>query len=164
MNQIALIPSQTTRIPALSAWVNGFPSITHKLTTGTGDAPLEDGARITDHAVALPDRLELTGWVSRLRSSRGGDARGAWSALRKLHRATEPIEVITPWATYREMLVIDVTAEQVGSEGMRFTLKLDAILRVGTFNPAVVVGVAAMGAAMERMGEVVRGRVYAPSQ
>ncbi len=157
MPNIAIIPHETVRIGALSAVIDGFPSVTHKLSTGLGDAPLEDGAVLTDHAVALPERLELTGFVSDL-TIRASAASNAWDELRRLHRETEPLEVITPWGVYPEMLIHEVVANQAG-RGMRFSMKLEAVLRVGAAVGAI--GSSASGAAANRGTEVVRGRVYA---
>ena len=64
MPNVALIPNAATKIDALTVFVDGFPDAVHKLSTGTGSEPLEDGREATDHAVARQDQLVLTGWVS----------------------------------------------------------------------------------------------------
>ena len=128
MPNVALIPRSATRIPLLTAVVDGFPSTTHTLETGIGGEPLEDGRQVTDHAIAREEQLELTGFVS---DFRGGQAPAdAWEEIRRLHRELVPMEVFTEWGTYGEMLLRRCKAVQAG-RGMRFTLNLHQVIRVG---------------------------------
>lgn len=171
MPNVALIPARASRIPALEAVVDGFPEVRHSLKISTGGAPLETGARITDHAVAMPPAIELQGFVSNLKQyaaptadagfslsppNRGADA---WNAVKRLHNAVEPVEVITPWDTYPEMLILDFNATDTGG-GMRFTMRLESILRVGI--RALPIAATATGPAAERQSTVNRGKLHAP--
>jgi len=171
MPNIALVPNRATRIAALEAVVDGFPDISHSLKISTGGAPLETGARITDHAVAMPPTLELNGVVSNMRVitatadagfslHRPDPGADAWNALKRLVDDVEPVEVITPWAVYPEMLIRDATAKDT-SGGMAFSLRLESILRVGA--RALPISTAATGPAAERQSEVQRGKLHAPA-
>ena len=128
MPNVALIPRAETRIAPLVAVVDGFPDLTHKLETTTGGEPLEDGRAVTDHAVARQSRLVLTGMVGDLN---GGDRpREAWETIRRLHKEVAVFTVITEWGTYQEMIIRRAEAPQ-RARGMRFTLELEQIIRVG---------------------------------
>lgn len=170
MPNIALIPSRATRIPLLEAVVDGFPEVQHSLRVSTGGAPLETGARVTDHAVAMPPTLELQGLVSNMRAvaetadtafslQRPDPGADAWNALKRLVDEVEPVEVITPWAVYAEMLIRDASAKDT-SGGMSFSMRLESILRVGA--RALPIAASATGPAAERQSEVQRGKLHAP--
>ena len=154
----ALIVSAATTISVLARFVDGYPEATHKLETTTGGEPLEDGRRVTDHAVARQDRLTLTGWVS---DFNGGDRpRAAWEEIRRLHKSVQTVRVVTEWGTYREMLIRRAEAPQ-NTRGMQFTLELEELIRVGVVDselPASQVS----GPASGRSGEINRGRVPLP--
>lgn len=141
-----------TRIVGLTHVIHGYPSTEHKLGAQTGTAPLEDGARVTDHATPNTKELTLTGWVSDLvvGPSAAGDA---WTEIERLNDASEPVRVITALGTYPEMIIKECTAQQVG-RGMRFQMKLEQIIRVGVQRANIV---AASGPAAQRTSEVNRG-------
>ena len=144
-----------TRIPLLMEVIDGYPDETHTLETRTGGEPLEDGARVTDHAVADVERLKLTAFVSDF----GGPdrPREAWETLRRLHREVAPLEVYTDWGYYPEMILKRITGEQVG-RGMQVHLELEHIIRVGVA-ASQLTPEQLSGAAEGRSGEIERGRV-----
>ena len=162
MPNYALIPGAETRIEPLSLYIDGYPEGVHKLETTTGGEPVEredegrrSRRRATDHAVARAERLVLTGWVS---DFNGGDRPArAWAEIRRLHKKAEPLVVLTEWGVYPEMLIRRAEAPQT-ARGMRFTLELEQVIRVGvtdnSLSPANLSGPAA-----GRSGNVDRGRV-----
>ncbi len=158
MPNVALYPSRTTRIPILQGVVNGFPSTTHKFRATKSTVPLEDGTVISEHAISQPESLRLYGLVSDLTSKGLKGPAEALAQLRKLHQELEPLQVLTPWGAYEEMLITEITVEQ--QTGMTFTLVLEQVIRVN-FAPAAV-GDTASGPAAERQGEVNQGTVTAP--
>lgn len=158
MPNVAIVPSAATRIPIIEGVVDGFPEAIHRLETSTGGEPLEDGRQVTDHAVARQAHLTLTGWVSNFR---GGDRPGrAWGTIQRLHRSVTPVRVITEWGVYDEMLIFRAEAPQT-SRGLRFTLELREVLRVGVTDTELPEGELS-GPATGRSGEVQRGRVGLP--
>lgn len=159
MPNAALIPRRATKIEPLVAVVDGYPETRHTLRVETGEAPLEDGTVVQDHAVARSERLTLTGWVSDLSSADGTRrARDAWTAIRRLHREVETLEVITAFGSYPEMLITEASSEEVGG-GMQFTLKLSEVIRVGRERHAVSGD--ATGPAVGRQSTSERGLVSA---
>ena len=156
MPNVALIPRAETRIEPLTAVVDGYPDALHRLETATGGEPLEDGRQITDHAVALEDRVTLTGWVSDF----GGADRpaNAWDAIRRLHRELEPVDLTTELGIYKEMLIKRVETHHT-ARGIRFTLTMQQILRVGVTESTLPPDAVADGPAEGRAGEIERGRV-----
>ena len=152
---VALIPGSATSIPMLGAYVDGYPQATHKLETTTGGAPVEDGRKVTDHAVARAAKLTLTGYMSGLTG--GNRPHDAWDEIRRLHKAAKTVAVITEWGLYPEMLIASAEAPQT-ARGMRFTLELEEILRVGV-EASELPPDAVAGPATGRSGEVHRGRV-----
>ena len=173
MPNIALVPSQNVRIPALEGWVDGYTEVKHKLSVETSGEPLEDGVIVQDHAVARSERLTLHGWVSDLNgviqittltgeeTSIGAEetVAEAWEALRRIHREIEPILVLAPWGDYPEMLITSVEAEQHGS-GMQFTLNLGQVIRVGLDSQDLRRDTTS-GPARERATNLDRGKVNA---
>ena len=155
MPNVALIPNAATTIAALTAVVDGFPDGTHRLETTTGGEPLEDGRQVTDHAVARQARLTLTGWVSDFNG--GNRPHDAWETIRRLHKSVTTVDVITEWGVYREMLIRRAEAPQV-NRGMRFTLELEEVLRVGVVDNELPPEQLS-GPAEGRSGTVQRGRV-----
>ena len=164
MPNAALIPDRNVSVPILADVVHGYPEASFRLSTSASKSPLEDGVSATDHAVALPDEIELEGWVSDLARSGSGPARDdaakAWETLQRIQKESEPIEVITPWGTYDEALIVRCKARQTGG-GMQFTLKLQEIIRVGVSDSAI--SDSATGPARFRPSRTVRGNVPSPS-
>ena len=162
MPNFALIPGAETVISVFADVVDGYPEAVHKLETTTGGEPVErkrQGRReritATDHAVARQARLTLTGWVS---DFNGGDRPlEAWEAIRRRHKEVKPFAVLTEWGVYPEMLIRRAEAPQ-NSRGMRFTLELEEVIRVGVTDTDLPPGNVS-GPAQGRSGEVDRGRV-----
>ena len=103
MPNVPLIIRAQSLVSGLAFYVDGFQSHQHKLTTRTGGEPLEDGREVTDHAIAAPTQVVLAGTVSNLGG--GGRPTAAFQAIERIHKASEPVRVITEWATYPEMLI-----------------------------------------------------------
>ena len=155
MPNVALIPGADSRVPLLTGLVDGYPTTEHRLETTTGGEPLEDGARITDHAVARQALLTLEGWVSDWESP--DRPRAAWERIRELHKAVTPLEVITEWGRYTEMLIRRAETTQTG-RGMRFRIELEEIVRVGVTESELPPDTVS-GPAAQRTGNVERGRI-----
>ena len=139
----SLIPSRNTRIlivpqtagsEPIPLEVDGFPETTHKLTVETGEHPVEDGVLVQDHAVARAERIQLKGWVSDQHSVGQEDvsrARAATDQLRRLHRETAIVQVITAMGTYPEMIITDCEIMESGA-GIKFDMNLGQVIRVGS--------------------------------
>ena len=143
-------------VAPLALLVDGYPDRRHKLTSRTGSEPLEDGREATDHNVANPAVLQLTGSVSDL----GGDQRptAAWRAIVKIWKASEPVRVITEWETYPEMIIGRCEGIPIG-RGLRFEMEMREIIRVHTGFAFEVPSTAQAGVANNRSAESTRGRV-----
>ena len=137
-NNVALLPLTRTRVPALLALVDGYPDRTHELETALGGSPLETGAWITDHAIARPEKLTLSGYTSNLSDSLGAKPTLAWAAIRKLQQDVTPVTVITAWQVYPELLISKVSATPSGL-GQSFTMELEEVLRVSVANESPII-------------------------
>ena len=158
MPNIAIIRTAEPDIPPLSGLVDGWPEEQHAVKVTVGGAPIEDGTRISDHAVVASEEVTLTGWVS---DWNGGDRPGAaWDAVRRMAGALEPIRVVTEWGVYPSMLVLEADAPK-RYRGMRFRLKLGWLNIVGVTDSELPEGEVS-GPAADRTGEVSRGRVAIP--
>ena len=137
-------------------FVDGFPNHQHRLSTRIGDEPLEEGREVTDHVIAAPQGVTLTGVVSDM----GGSQRpaAAWQEIVRIWQAAEPVRVVTEWETLNEMVIARCDASPSG-RGMDFTMELRHIIRVSTSAGPVVPPAAMRGLASNRSGEVSRGRV-----
>ena len=155
MPNIAIIPDSATMMAPFTAVVDGFPDGTHKAEALVGGEPLEDGREATDHVVARQKQFTCTGWVS---DFNGGNRQAeALATAFRLQDTQEPFSVMTEWYFYEEMILHRFEAPQ-SSRGMRFTMELREILRVGIVDtelPAEQLS----GPAEGRSGEVARGRV-----
>ena len=129
---------------------------------------------MTDHAVRLPDKLVMKGWVSDLMpadtqsferplASRG---RIAWQHIQRLMNARELVTVATALNTYPHMLITKATApvDRTTGRALRFTLELNEILfEALTVEPGVLTLVAADGGpAEDRTDGIDRGLLEAP--
>ena len=130
MPEVIISPSHKTTIPALSAFVDGYPDIEHKLTATVSSVPLEDGANATDHISPDPEQLDLRGWVSDLSSFGSDRAIHAFQLLKRIHENGDLIRVLTPWHTYEDMAVRRLDARQKAG-AMEFALRLVRVRRVG---------------------------------
>ncbi len=130
MPNAALIAGKQTVIQGLEGGYDAFSDTSHRLQTRTGTAPLESGAQITDHAVAQPIELTLSGVVSDLTVNGQGRAREAWGTILKNWKEVETFSVVTPWVVYPQMIIQELTAPESGF-GFNFTLKLVEIQLVG---------------------------------
>ena len=159
MPNAALIAGKQTVIEGLESAYDAFSDTSHRLKTRTGTAPLESGSVITDHAVAAPIEVTLTGVVSDLHLN--GDARPqeAWSALLKAWKEVNTFRVITPWIVYPEMLVMDVNARESGF-GIDFEIKLQEIQLVG--REEAVPSFEALAPAADRQPEETLGTIAEP--
>ena len=141
----------STRVPVLEAVVDGYPDAEHGLSTRTGRIPLEDGRSATDHSVAEPKEIMLTGRVTNFGES---SPQAAWDELISLQESGEAFEVITSLRTYPQVLIKRARGRQIGL-GLRFTLELEEVLYVGVPPPVPI----PEGPADGRGDGVDRGRV-----
>ena len=168
-----------SRIEPLSHVVHLYTQTEHKLISHITDVPVETGVAINDHISGRPIELSMRGAVSDLYGvpaappgPRAGAPSGlghnqgknnadlAWAALRSLHRTGELFKVITPWAIYDNMAMVECSARQAGAAGgaMIFRIQIRQ-LTFATLQLAPVVTIAASGPAEGRTSEVPRGRV-----
>lgn len=147
--------ARTSRIPALEAFVDQWADTTHEFNIATGDAPLEDGTRITDHAAQREERIVLTGYVSSL--GQPSRPRAAVETIRRIVARRQPIRLITEWGVYSEMLIRKVNTAYWG-RGAQITLECEQVIRVGIIENDLPPG-ETFGPASGRAGETTRGRV-----
>ena len=161
-------PGKPTLLP-LGGIVDGFLSEEHKVRLSKTSYPVErTGLPLTDHAVIEPRTLKLTGWVSDLlpTTDRGDPSatRGlvAWRQVYELMQTREPLTVVTTLGTYTDMLITSATApvDRTTGRALRFDLELEEVLFRG-LEPAL--GRVVVGPAQDRVGNVDKGRVQAPS-
>lgn len=156
MPNTPLIIRAQSAIQGLVLLVDGYPDHQHRLATRIGGEPLEDGRDVTDHVVAAPESVTLTGIVSDF----GGSQRpvAAWQEIERLHKASESLVLVTEWGIYNEMVIQRCDARPVG-RSLEFTMELREILRVSTSTQPSVPPTAMRGLASGRSGTVARGRV-----
>ena len=126
-------------ILSLYAFVDGYSTHQHTLTTSISDTPIESGALITDHAVPKPAELRLTGHTTDIY---GGDRPAeAWLRIKALRDSVTPFRVITEWATYPSMLIAQAVGDPEGRGG-RWELQLREveIVTPGVAPPPVIPG------------------------
>lgn len=129
MPNTPLVVDAASEIEPLVLLVDGFPDREHTRTTSIGREPLETGAKITDHAVAEPATLRLTGIVSNM----GGVERpvAAWQAIERIIDDKEPVRVTTEWGVIDEAIIARARSKPVG-RSMRFEIAVQAVERVET--------------------------------
>jgi len=139
MPHVVLIPEIDTHIAVVADYIDTFTDTQHRLRSQLGSEPVESGVTVTDHVVAMPDRIELRGLVSDLTESGYARPTRAWQRMQELHKESEPFSVSTPWGLYREMVIHSLDAVQAGG-GMEFELKLQQIIRVSLSGEGVPEG------------------------
>lgn len=160
MPNVVLMPEKSTRVPALDDYISGWMSTSYKLRSHIGSEPLEDGSSVHDHAVASSTGLVLRGFVSDLSQLGPSAPAAAWQKLEEYHRDSTALQVITPWASYAEMIIQRCEARERGFS-MDFALELMKIIRVSVEQGAVS-SETSSGPAIGRSSEVQRGRVLPP--
>ena len=147
MPLIALLPTKDISIPIIHLVVDGFPDASHQLQAETTDEPLESGSDVTDHAVSKPAVIDVEGIV-------GSESQlkpfAAWALIRRLNENLTPVDVLTPWGGYRDMLIVDASARSFG-RGLRFTLKLKELRFIGP-------GLSILGVLADRVAGLALGR------
>ena len=123
--------------------------------------PVEEGAPVSDHIIATPDKLRLSGVItnSPLRGEFAGQYFGGdtaspriqttFEALRALHEARDTITAYTKHAVYRDMAIQSISIPrnaQIGEE-VQFTMELVNIRMVRTQMVALPPGISAKKAA-----------------
>ena len=137
MPNIAIIPTAAPDVPPLRAVVDEF------------------GAETTNDLTPV----SLTGRVSDW-SSDGRTPAQTWAEVCRLASEGEPVRLITEWGVDPKMLISGPGATKT-HRGMRFTLKLVRINRIG-MTDADLPPEQVFGPAAHRTGEVKRGRVVLP--
>ena len=150
-SRLALFPERTTGIPALNLLVDGFPDSFYKVSARVSKIPLEHGATISDHAVPYPLELKVMGWVSQQDSA-------AFYAIKSIVERAAPFAVSTRWAYHEEMVATKFEPLERGLRGMRFTLDMQEIQRVGlaatTVNQGNTSGEAAQRTDLVTLGQI----------
>lgn len=96
------------------------------LSTRLGGEPLEDGAEITDHAIAAPKTFDLDFVLSDF----GGiqQVKERWAVLEAMADAAVTVRVLTETGVYPEMLIKRAESVETG-RSMRVKLELREVLR-----------------------------------
>lgn len=107
-----------------------YLSVEHSLVQDTTSYPVESGAKIGDHAVRRPNRLNLEGFVGSLRY---GNQVGVqvWEGLLSVADDHTLLTVATSYATYQDMLLRQAVLLEGTDAAARFRLEMEQILRVG---------------------------------
>ena len=134
-----LLPLQSAAVVHLSGKTDGWLDEEHTLSLDVTSHPVESGAEITDNAVKRPNELKLTGFVSNLLSSDGGNAPAsqrvseAWEAIEAVMARRELTEIFTAIRHYQNMILMNSTTRRdlrVG-HGLLFELSFREVLRFG---------------------------------
>ena len=150
---IALVEEKSSAIVELDGHIDGLSAETFNLESRTGNSPLESGASVTDHVLALPDTIEVKAHV------RGIDrANRAFAELKRLQNSISIVTVVSPMATRRELVVTSASADRRGN-GLHIAIKLEQILRVSLDGSVPLLAPPAGSPASDRTNDVVRGRI-----
>lgn len=98
----------------------------HKAEIAITEIPIENGARITDHAFILPKKITLDGATS--------NATASFNALVALQESRVPFTLVTGLFVYNNMLVKSISADRDKqfSTVLKFTADLQEIIIVST--------------------------------
>ena len=127
-----MIPSAGVQVSSdnefIDAYVSGWSQPQHYLKSNVAQEPLEDGAVITDHVVALPVSLDLKGYVSDVKD--GAVAAGyAWQKIKEIQENEQLLNVLTEWGFYENMAIRTAETKQTG-RGLMFSMSLVEVLKV----------------------------------
>ena len=146
------IYSGSALIAELQGRVTGYDTAEHRATMSVTQYPVERGGSLTDHAVALPKVVKLTGVVSDLR---GHDPQVAWRQLERLQDELRRVTVFTPVRVYRDMLIVKAEAQSDvrSGAGLRVQLELQEVLTAVTQTVRISAG-SVSGPGVDRGSEV----------
>jgi hypothetical protein len=131
--------------------VDCFVRESHQSRIKLTEFPIEVGANINDHAIILPKELEIQGVISNIpsnyffsKTSSNDFAAGSslsrsasgFNLLLQLQQDREPINVVTGLRLYRNMVIVDIYADQTKetSGGAYFTCRFkEAIIISNTY-------------------------------
>ena len=143
-------------IAPLSGIVDGFPDMKPKFSRAMGTNPLEDSTIITDHVVTLPEVLVLETEASTLTNAEGQGPAACMQALRTLANNETPLDIVTEWGPFSQMLLRQAEGGYRGRGG-KWRLEFVEILRRGVDDAPLAPGTTS-GPAVNRPAVVARGR------
>ena len=109
---------------------------THERAADVTEHPVESGARVSDHIILQPARLTLEGFVTdagvAVFGASAGRTQTAFETLDEAWREREPVQVVTGYRTYSDMVIVrlDMPRERPGS--MRFSMELQHVAIVSS--------------------------------
>lgn len=133
----------------------------HSSTLKITKHPTQTGANITDHSFVEPKTLSLEVGMSDCAYSTGsqftlqeGRSREAWAKLVQLQESRVPLEVITPFGVYKNMLIGNLTQKDdyTTMTSLRASLTMEEIIIVDA--PTTTVS-----AVPDKTGETSKGEV-----
>ena len=117
----------------LAIVIDGYLSERHEASASVTDHPVESGARVADHAVRNPYRLEVVGYVSDVMPPTPSAAAAmlnrtarAWAEILAAMENSDLLTATTILGTYRSLVVESAEAPQDQStgRGLLATLRL----------------------------------------
>lgn len=114
----------------------------HERAAETTEHPIETGAVVADHVILSPERLRLEGFVTdagvALLGAQPGRTQTAFETLEDAWGAREPVQVVTGYRTYQDMVIVrlDMPRQRPGS--MRFSMELKHVAIVSSTEVPVV--------------------------
>lgn len=113
----------------------------HERSSDITEHPVEIGARITDHVILNPERLRLEGFVtdagSAVFASDPGRTKQAFDTLEAAWESREPLQVVTGYKTYSDMVIVRMDLPRSRPSSMRFSMELVNIRRVESATAAI---------------------------
>ena len=162
-----LLPQVKTTVPLIPpGLVDEWLTETHGLGVDLTEHPIERGATLTDHAIVGPRTLHLEGAVSDASPSALFSAAGLPAAripivvglLRQFQQRKVLLDVVSPFALYRNMMIVRVTEPRTVRTGGSLVFRLE--LREVLFSESAVTRIArafAQGFALDRTSLVDSG-------
>ena len=149
MPAFRLLPQVRTTIPLIPpGLVDEWLTETHGLDVELTEHPIERGATLTDHAIVGPRTLHLQGAVSDAQPSGAFSAIGLPSAripivvglIRQFQKRKVLLDVVSPFALYRNMMIVRVTEPRTVQTGGSLIFRLE--LREVLFSESAVTRIA----------------------
>lgn len=136
---LTVVTREKTKIGTLE--LDAAISTTHTGAAEASEHAVEEGGNITDHVRAKPEEVKIEGVVSNtpVGKDREGEisstrATGAFEGLRALRKSGEPVTLITELATYKDMVLVDLSVPRTSKnvEALFFTATFRAMRKVGS--------------------------------
>lgn len=108
----------------------------HERSAEVTSHPIETGATISDHVITQPDKILLEGFITdtpvAIFAAQQGRTQNGFDILNEAFNAREPIQIVTGFGIYENMIITRLTLPRERPSSMQFILEATRVIIAGT--------------------------------